>query len=36
MPDQEQEWSEALVSIKDWLNKQPHLPHDVGKIFECL
>lgn len=33
MPDQEQEWSEALVSIKDWLNKQPHLPHDVEEVL---
>ncbi|XP_045450338.1 alpha-tocopherol transfer protein-like [Melitaea cinxia] len=33
MPDQEQEWSEALVAIKDWLNKQPHLPHDVEDVL---
>lgn len=33
MPDQEQEWNEALVAIKDWLNKQPHLPHDVEEVL---
>ncbi|CAH2267241.1 jg14711 [Pararge aegeria aegeria] len=31
MPDQEVEWETALVPIKNWLSKQPHLPNDVGK-----
>lgn len=33
MPDQEIESAEALVAIRDWLNKQPHLPHDVEEIL---
>ncbi|XP_069360357.1 alpha-tocopherol transfer protein-like [Maniola hyperantus] len=33
MPDQEVEWDTALVPIKDWLNKQPHLPNDVEDIL---
>nr|ATY51927.1 CTD37 [Heliconius melpomene] len=33
MPDQEVESAEALVAIRDWLNKQPHLPHDVEEIL---
>ncbi|CAG9566044.1 unnamed protein product [Danaus chrysippus] len=33
MPDQEQEWNTALVPIKDWLVKQPHLPNDIGDVL---
>ncbi|XP_050350319.1 alpha-tocopherol transfer protein-like [Nymphalis io] len=33
MPDQEVEWNTALVPIKDWLSKQPHLPHDVEDVL---
>ncbi|XP_049872144.1 alpha-tocopherol transfer protein-like [Pectinophora gossypiella] len=33
MPDQEIENYKDLVSIKDWLSKQPHLPHDVDELL---
>ncbi|XP_026493157.1 alpha-tocopherol transfer protein-like [Vanessa tameamea] len=33
MPDQEVEWNTALVPIKDWLSKQPHLPNDVEDVL---
>ncbi|CAH0718271.1 unnamed protein product, partial [Brenthis ino] len=33
MPDIEVELNEAVVSIKDWLYKQPHLPHDVEDVL---
>lgn len=32
MPDQEMVENRDLVAIKDWLCRQPHLPHEVGKI----
>ncbi|XP_026326024.1 alpha-tocopherol transfer protein-like isoform X2 [Hyposmocoma kahamanoa] len=33
MPDQEVQYNRDLVAIKDWLSKQPHLPHDVEDIL---
>ncbi|CAK1542170.1 unnamed protein product [Leptosia nina] len=33
MPDQELEWSLELAPLKDWLSKQPHLPHDVEDVL---
>ncbi|KAL4717047.1 hypothetical protein ACJJTC_016934 [Scirpophaga incertulas] len=33
MPDQEVESNRDLVTIKNWLCKQPHLPHDVVKLW---
>ncbi|KAG6441572.1 hypothetical protein O3G_MSEX001919 [Manduca sexta] len=33
MPDQEIMQCVDLVTIKDWLSKQPHLPHDVDDIL---
>ncbi|XP_046966650.1 clavesin-1-like [Vanessa cardui] len=33
MPDQEVEWNTALVPIKEWLSKQPHLPHDIEDVL---
>ncbi|CAK1580975.1 unnamed protein product [Parnassius mnemosyne] len=33
MPDQEVEYNKDLVAIKDWLSKQPHLPHDVEDVL---
>lgn len=30
MPDQEVE-NKDLTTIKNWLVKQPHLPHEVGE-----
>ncbi|CAG9790937.1 unnamed protein product [Diatraea saccharalis] len=33
MPDQELETNRDLVNIKNWLCKQPHLPHDVDEVL---
>ncbi|KAM3965553.1 alpha-tocopherol transfer protein-like [Aphomia sociella] len=33
MPDQETENNRDLVTVKDWLCKQPHLPHEVDEIL---
>ncbi|XP_011560622.3 alpha-tocopherol transfer protein-like [Plutella xylostella] len=37
MPDQEEMWqaegSKELAAIKDWLSRQPHLPHDVEEVL---
>ncbi|KAJ0175100.1 hypothetical protein K1T71_009241 [Dendrolimus kikuchii] len=33
MPDQELERNHDLVTISNWLNKQPHLPHEVDEIM---
>lgn len=31
MPHQDEDTMKEIVPIKDWLSKQPHLPHDVRK-----
>ncbi|XP_053611375.1 alpha-tocopherol transfer protein-like [Plodia interpunctella] len=33
MPDQELEYCRDLVTIKDWIQKQPHLPNDVEELL---
>ncbi|VVD02069.1 unnamed protein product [Leptidea sinapis] len=33
MPDQEIDWRQEIAPLKDWLSKQPHLPHDVEDII---
>ncbi|GBP34431.1 Alpha-tocopherol transfer protein-like [Eumeta japonica] len=33
MPDFDSEYDKDLVVIKDWLWKQPHLPHDVDDVL---
>ncbi|KAI8434339.1 hypothetical protein MSG28_012407 [Choristoneura fumiferana] len=33
MPDQEYDHNRDLETFKDWLQKQPHLPHDVDELL---
>ncbi|XP_045513297.1 alpha-tocopherol transfer protein-like [Pieris brassicae] len=33
MPDQELAWTQEIVPLRNWLNKQPHLPHDVEDVL---